>query len=168
MSNKALRISLRPTTSEDEAFLYEVYRSTRDEEMNAWGWDSVQRDAFLRMQFRAQQMSYQAEDEATDTKIILLETNPVGRMIVSRRENEIQLVDIALLTEYRSRGIGTSLLKAFLADATAACKVVQLHVLKTNRRAKRLYERLGFKSTGESGMHFEMEWTPEAEVPDLI
>ena len=113
-------------------------------------------------------MSYQAEDEATDTKIILLETNPVGRMIVSRRENEIQLVDIALLTEYRSRGIGTSLIKELIDEATAAGKVVQLHVLKTNRRAKRLYERLGFKSTGESGMHFEMEWTPEAEVPDLI
>src|SRR5437764_12785095 len=106
MSNRALNISLRPVGPEDEAFLYEVYRSTRAEELSAWGWDSAQQDAFLRMQFRAQQMSYQTEGAGTDTKIILLETNPVGRMIVSRRENEIQLIDIALLTEYRNGGIG--------------------------------------------------------------
>lgn len=162
VSNKALNISLRLVEPEDEAFLYEVYRSTREEEMAAWGWDSAQQDAFLRMQFRAQQMSYQAEDEETDTDIILLETNPIGRLIVSRRANEIQLVDIALLTEYRSRGIGSLLIKDLTDEAKSAGKVLRLHVLKTNRRAKRLYERLGFKTSGESGMHFSMERTPDA------
>ena len=155
------KVRLRPVTPEDEAFLYEVYRTTRAEEMAAWGWDEAQQDAFLRMQFRAQQMSYQAEDAGTKTEIIFLDAEPVGRIIVKSREYEIQLVDIALLTEYRCRGIGTSLIKDLIDEAKSAGKFVRLHVLKTNSGAQRLYERLGFKTSGETGMHFEMECHPQ-------
>ncbi|MDQ3817868.1 MAG: GNAT family N-acetyltransferase [Acidobacteriota bacterium] len=162
MSNEALNICLRVAGPEDEAFLYEVYKATRAEEMAAWGWDAAQQDAFLRMQFRAQQMSYQAEDVGTKTEIILLDEESVGRIIVKSREYEIQLVDIALLTEYRGRGIGTSLIKELIEEAGRAGKFVRLHVLKTNFGARRLYERLGFKVTGESGMHFGMERAPDA------
>jgi ribosomal protein S18 acetylase RimI-like enzyme len=157
VSNEVTTISLRPVTSEDEAFLYEVYASTRRAEMAAWGWDPAQQDAFLKMQFRAQHQAYEMEDEGTDTKLILLEGKPVGRLVVSRTKDEILLTDIALLTEYRSSGIGTALIKDLFDEATGAGKPVRLHVLKNNR-AIRLYERLGFKTTGEHGMHFQMEW----------
>lgn len=165
MPNEAASINLRPLTSEDEAFLYELYASTRAEELAAWGWNAVQQDAFLRMQFKAQQMSYQAEDVGVETKIILLEGKPVGRIIVARTESEIQLTDIALLTEHRSKGIGSALIKGLFDEATLAGKAVRLHVLKTNR-AMRLYERLGFRTINERGMHLQMQWTPH-EQPDL-
>ena len=157
--NAAPSLALRPVMPDDEQFLYELYRSTRADEMDAWGWDSAQQDAFLRMQFRAQQHAYEAEDGQNETKIILFEGRPVGRLIVARTDDEILLVDIALLTEYRSKGLGTVFIKDLFDEATRAGKPVRLHVLKTNR-AMRLYERLGFKTTGESGMHFQMEWTP--------
>lgn len=127
--------------------------------MAAWGWDERQQDIFLRMQFKAQRMSYGLEDEETDAQIILLEGKPIGQMIVARTNEEICLVDISLLTEYRSQGIGATLIKALFDEATRAGKIVSLHVLKSNR-AMRLYERLGFQTTGESGMHFEMKWSP--------
>jgi ribosomal protein S18 acetylase RimI-like enzyme len=161
VSNEATTISLRPVTSEDEAFLYEVYASTRRDEMIAWGWDRAQQDMFLRMQFQAQHQAYEMEDEGTETNIILLEEKPVGRLIVNRTEDEIQLTDIALLTEYRSRGVGAALIKNLFDEARRAGKTVRLHVLKNNR-AIRLYERLGFKTTGENGVHFQMEWVPGA------
>lgn len=162
MSNEATTISLRAVTAEDEAFLFEVYASTRRAEMLSWGWDRAQQDAFLKMQFKAQHQAYEVEDEATDTKIILLEGKPVGRLIVNRTEDEIRLTDIALLTEYRSSGIGTGLIKDLFDEAYRAGKPVRLHVLKNNR-AIHLYERLGFKTTGENGMHFQMEWVPAAQ-----
>jgi ribosomal protein S18 acetylase RimI-like enzyme len=165
VSNEATTISLRPVTSEDEAFLFEVYASTRRDEILAWGWDREQQDVFLKMQFKAQHQSYELEDEGTDTKIILLEGKPVGRLIVNRTEDEIRLTDIALLTEYRSGGIGTILIKNLFDEATGAGKPVMLHVLKNNR-AIRLYERLGFKTTGENGIHFQMQWVPDTQ-PDL-
>ena len=158
-SNAAQTLALRPVVPEDEQFLYELYRSTRADEMAAWGWDAAQQDGFLRMQFRAQQLGYEAEEGQNETKIILFEDKPVGRLIVARTDDEILLVDIALLTEYRSNGIGTVFIKDLFDEATRAGKPVRLHVLKNNR-AMRLYERLGFKTTGESGMHFQMEWNP--------
>ncbi|MBD0369753.1 MAG: N-acetyltransferase [Pyrinomonadaceae bacterium] len=164
MSNRAKTISLRPSTPEDEAFLYEVYKSTRAEEMAAWGWPTAQQDAFLQLQFKAQQMSYQMEDGQSGTQIILLDGQPVGQLIVNRTESEIHLTDISLLTEHRSGGIGTLLIKELFEEAAAEGKVVELHVLKTNR-AMRLYERLGFKTIGESGMHFQMQWVPGTERP---
>jgi ribosomal protein S18 acetylase RimI-like enzyme len=35
---------------------------------------------------------------------------------------------------------------------------VELGVFKINDRARALYERLGFITTGETGTHFEMRW----------
>jgi ribosomal protein S18 acetylase RimI-like enzyme len=159
VSNEATTISLRPVTLEDEPFLFEVYADTRRDEMAQWGWDRAQQDMFLKMQFKAQHQSYELEDEETETKIILLEGKPVGRLIVNRTESEIRLTDIALLSEYRSGGIGTILIKDLFDEASRMGLPVRLHVLKNNR-AIRLYERLGFKTTGESGMHFQMEWIP--------
>lgn len=162
VSNEATTISLRPVTSEDEAFLFEVYASTRRAEMAAWGWDPSQQEAFLKMQFRAQHQAYGMEDEGTDSKLILLEGKPVGRLVVNRTKDEILLIDIALLAEHRSGGIGTTLIKDLFDEATRAGKPVRLHVLKNNR-AIGLYERLGFKTTGEQGMHFLMEWFPACD-----
>ena len=160
-SNIASAVTLRPVLPEDEQFLYQVYATTRSEEMAAWGWDSAQQDAFLRMQFKAQQQAYETEAGQTETKIILLEGRPVGQLVVTITDTDIQLSDIALLTEYRSSGLGTVLIKDLLDKGMEAGKPVCLHVLKTNR-AMRLYDRLGFKITGESGMHYKMEWTPGA------
>jgi ribosomal protein S18 acetylase RimI-like enzyme len=152
-------VTLRPEGPEDEAFLFEVYRSTREDEMEAWGWDSAQQNAFLRMQFKAQQYSYETDDGQAESRIILLEDKTIGRLFVSRTDDAIQLTDIALLTEYRSKGIGTALIKTLIEEARRAGRTVRLHVLKNNRAA-RLYERLGFRTTGESGIHYQMEWTP--------
>ena len=159
-------ITLRPTTREDEPFLLAVYASTRAEELAAFGWNDAQREAFLRMQFRAQQLSYQARAAQTDTKLILLAGSPAGRLIVTRSKSEIRLTDIALLPEYRGKGIGTALIKDLLAEATRAGQAVRLQVLKTNR-AKRLYERLGFQTVSESATHFQMEWLPAAASSSL-
>lgn len=157
-SNAAQAIALRPVVPEDEAFLYEVYASTRREEMAAWGWPAAQQDMFLRMQFNAQQLGYDAEEGQREHHLILLDGAPVGRLLVARNEGEIVLVDIALLTEHRGGGVGSALIKGLCEKAAREDVPLRLHVLKTNLGAKRLYERLGFKTTGESGMHFMMEW----------
>ena len=47
-------ITLRPIGPDDEAFLYRVYASTREEELAPLGWNEAQKTAFLRMQFTAQ------------------------------------------------------------------------------------------------------------------
>lgn len=149
-------IALRSARADDDKFLYELYAGARAEEMAAWGWDTARQEAFLSLQFRARQAHY-SEYPSPDHQIILNDGQPVGRLFVSRLEDEIRLVDIALLPGHRDRGIGASVIRGLLDEAARGGKTVRLHVEKTNR-ARRLYERLGFVQIGDAGSHFFMEW----------
>ncbi len=151
-------ITLRAAQADDDAFLYDLYAGVRADEMAAWGWDAAQQQMFLRLQFNAQRQHYDQYPNA-DHRIILSDDQPVGRLLVSRLEDEIRLVDIALLPESRSRGIGGLLIQHLLDEARQAGKVVRLHVEKNNR-AQRLYERLGFARIGDTGSHLFLEWQP--------
>ena len=152
-------ITLRPIRPEDEGFLFDVYASTRLDELAALGWSEAQREAFLRMQFRAQHQSYLAQFPMADFTIILHDERPIGRLYIERRADEIRGIDIALLPEYRQAGIGTAILQDLLAEAARDGKPFRIHVEKLNR-AQRLYERLGFTTLDDDGAYRFMEWRP--------
>lgn len=156
-------LTLRCAQPEDAAFLFDLYASTRAEEMAAWGWDAAQQQAFLKFQFTAQQQHYESLEPEPDQQIVLRDDRAIGRLIVVRGEQEILLADIALLPEYRNAGIGTQLIQGLQAKAAQANNQVRLHVEKSNR-ARRLYERLGFQIVGDAGMHWQMEWHPTDRV----
>ena len=151
-------ITLRTAGMADEAFLYELYAGTRAEEMAVWGWDEAQQRAFLNLQFRGQQAHY-AEYPHPDHNLILEDERPIGRIFLSRLQDEIRLVDISLVPEARGRGIGTALIQGLLEEAALAGKAVRLHVEKFNR-AQQLYLRLGFRIIGDAQSHYFMEWKP--------
>ena len=154
------QVALRPAQADDEPFLLDVYAGTRADELAAWGWDAAQQLAFLRMQFTVQRRAYEMQYGEASHDIILFKDKEAGRIMVNRTEQEILLVDIALLPQYRNYGIGSSLIKDLCAEAASKDLPVRLQVLKSNTAAARLYERLGFSMTGDSGIHFEMEWCP--------
>ncbi len=152
MENETVNLFLREAKPEDESFLLEVYASTRLEELDGLGWDDNQKQAFIRMQFLARERCYPRVND----RIIVLNGRPIGRMMVDRSEAAILLRDIALLTEYRNAGIGSRLIQDLMKEATAAGKPVELHVVATSS-AVRLYERLGFRRSGEDGSIFGNE-----------
>ena len=152
-------LSLRPALPEDDGFLYALYASTRAEELDAWGLAGAQREAFLRMQYLAQQQSYYAQLPRADHRVVVVDGAPAGRLLVERREEEIRLADVALLPEHRGRGLGTALVKQLLEEARAAGKPVRLHAL-TGGRAAALYARLGFGVLADEGPYVLMEWRP--------
>src|SRR5688572_1089219 len=98
MQNEETVLLLRDATPEDDAFLLDVYVSTRLEELAGTGWDDHQKRAFIQMQFLARERIY----PQVDSKIILLNGRPAGRMLVDRNDAAILLRDIALLPEYRN------------------------------------------------------------------
>jgi ribosomal protein S18 acetylase RimI-like enzyme len=151
--------SLRPTQPEDEPFLFEVYAGTRADEMALVSWPTEQKYAFLQMQSNAQRQSYTQQFPAAQWNIVLRDAESIGRLIVDQADDAIHLLDIALLPEYRNAGIGTLLIQNLLDEAAQINKPVQLHVDKNNR-AQRLYDRLGFRVIGDTGIYFSMEWRP--------
>ena len=155
MQDEQVNLLLRDVTTEDEPFLFEVYASTRIDELTGIGWNDDQKQAFIKMQFIARERSY----PRVGNRIILLNGRPIGRMMVDRSEAAILLRDIALLTEYRNAGIGSRLITDLMKEASSAGKPIELHVLASSP-AVRLYERLGFRSSGDDGAYLEMKWVP--------
>jgi ribosomal protein S18 acetylase RimI-like enzyme len=165
MPANLVAIALRPEGSADEPFLLEVYASTRQEELEVMGWSAAMRQAFVRMQFKAQQLGYRAAFPCAEFAIIMSGGQAVGRIIVNRADNEFRLVDIALLPAHRGCGLGTALMQDILREAVATKKTVRLSVLK-GQRAFRLYQRLGFEKTGEDGVRDQMEWRGDRLLPN--
>jgi ribosomal protein S18 acetylase RimI-like enzyme len=67
------------------------------------------------------------------------------------------VIDIALLPEFRRRGIGTALLRALLEEGAARDLPVRIHVERLNP-ALALYERLGFRLLEDRGVYLFLEW----------
>jgi len=153
-------ISLRPERPDDEALLFAVFASTREEELALTNWDAATRQAFLRQQFAAMRQGYRGMFPTGEFLIVELAGQPVGRLVVNQSENEVRVVDIALLPAQRNQQIGTVLMRQICA---AAAKPVRLSVFKNNR-ASDWYQRLGFTRTGEQGFYDELEWRP----PNLV
>jgi ribosomal protein S18 acetylase RimI-like enzyme len=152
-------VAFRPITSQDEEFLYRVYASSREEELAQVAWGASEKEAFLRMQFSLQHKYYREVFSAASFLIIELERLPIGRLYIDRTTDEIHIIDIALLPEHRGRGIGTSLLKAILAEAAANNLPATIYVERFNR-AQNLYRRLGFATVSESEVYLLMECKP--------
>jgi ribosomal protein S18 acetylase RimI-like enzyme len=149
-------ITVRAEQIEDEAFLFELYCSTRRQELDAWGWTPSMQDGFLKMQFRATQGHRRAYPQA-DYQIVLLDGLKAGRLAVHRNRDEVHLVDLALLPQFRNGGVGTELIRQLCHEAEAAKQTVRLQLLKGNR-AERLFRRLGFVKIDETELHAELKW----------
>ena len=153
-------LSLRKISKEDLPFLYQVYASTRWEELAVTGWPKEQIDWFLLTQFNMQHTQWQQNYPQADFDLILLDHTPVGRLYVDRWETEIRIIDIAVLPEFRGRGIGTHFLKQLKREAGQKKLLLSLHVEKNNP-ARSLYQRLGFRLAQEDDVYDLLEIEPD-------
>jgi len=153
------KVTLRNSTRDDMGFLARLYGDARRGEVAEWGWPQAQQEMFLRMQFDAQHRSYQAGFSGAEDRIVCLDGSPAGRMMVAREPEGMRLIDIALLEEYRNRGVGTLLLLQLLEECNDHGDTLRLHVRQGNP-AIRLYLRLGFVQTGADEMYVQMKRSP--------
>lgn len=154
------RLELRDALDSDLPFLFTLYRDVRGPEVAAWGWPPAQVEPFLRMQFDAQRRSYQAANPESKNKIVSVEHVQVGRILLAFAQGEMTLVDIALLSVYRNRGIGGYLIRRLLQNCQEGQIVLRLQVFQGNP-AIQLYRRLGFVETGCDPMYIQMAWSPK-------
>ena len=150
-------ISLRPLQELDLPFLYRVYASTREEELSVVPWSAEQKADFLRMQFESQHAYYHEQFPASSFDLVLVNGEPVGRLYLDRRGDEIRIIDIALLAEFRGQGTGSKLLREILQEARDQQIPVRIHV-ESNNPAMSLSRRLGFEMIEEQGVYYLMEY----------
>ncbi len=151
-------VALRPVIDADREFLVGVYAASRDEELSQVIWPDGQREAFVRLQFDAQDTSYRAQNPHGSFDVIEVGGEPAGRLYVGHRPGEIRIVDISLLPSYRGAGVGSMLIRRLQEEAAEARCILSIHV-EIHNRAAELYSRLGFVVRGEAGVYRRLEWT---------
>jgi ribosomal protein S18 acetylase RimI-like enzyme len=137
-----------------------VYGSTREEELAMTNWTEWQRMAFLQMQLNAQHSHYREHHPDAEYQVIILDDVQIGRLYIARKQNEIRILDVTLLPEFRNRGTGTSMLNDLIAEAEETQKTLTIYVESFNRSLG-LFKRLGFSKIGEHGYSHLMEWRPD-------
>lgn len=159
-------IVLRPATSADRPLLLRVYASTRQQELAQVPFTPEQKAAFVEQQFAAQSAHYERHHGDSSFDVVEVGGEPAGRLIVSRRPQELLIVDVALLPRFRGGGIGTRLLAPVLAEADGRGAKVTIHVERFNP-AQRLYRRLGFApvAADEQGIYQLWERPPGGGAP---
>jgi GNAT superfamily N-acetyltransferase len=140
----------------DLELLISVYGSTRKPELDMLGWTEGQIDAFIRMQFEAQDRHYRSFYPGAGHSIVEVGGRAAGRLVVDRSEAEIRIVDLALLPEFRRAGTGSAVVERLCEEADAHGLPIRCHVEQSNE-ARRFWEQLGLVATGVDGAHIAME-----------
>lgn len=121
----------RPAGPEDDGLLFDLYRSERSD-VASFGWAGEAIGEFLAFQFRAREQSYRQQYPSADSRVVVVDGAPVGRLLVERRAGAVHLVDIAVLPSRRGQGIGSAVLGALLAEAATGGDRLTLSVLADN------------------------------------
>ena len=98
----------RDEVPQDQDFLFNLYASTRAQEMALTPWDAAQTESFLRSQFHLQAAHYHRHYPEAAFLVIQDGGQPIGRLYIDRQPGEIHILDIALAPERRGAGIGTA------------------------------------------------------------
>ncbi|MGI8486583.1 MAG: GNAT family N-acetyltransferase [Thermomicrobiales bacterium] len=142
---------LEPIDGGDIEFKYNVYSQTIKPYIDAlYGWDEDQHVANL----------WSLLESSRTPPAIVVQGKRVGAVQIEETRPEISLRQIAILPEYQKLGTGTAIIKSLMTRSRATQKPVRLSVFQGNTRARRLYERLGFKVVSESAEDAELAFTP--------
>ncbi|MGQ7856674.1 GNAT family N-acetyltransferase [Pedobacter sp. WC2501] len=140
-------IRFRNATDADFDLTFQIKRkSIKPYIEKIWGWDD------------AVQLEFHIEDfKSEKIKIIMDESDDaIGLIITTENKTHIYLKSLLLCDNVQGKGIGTEILRDLIKQAKSKSKQIELQVFKVNKRAKALYERLGFSTTGETELHYQM------------
>lgn len=142
--------TLRPAFKEDFEWLKKLHHDVmRDSVEQIWGWDVEFQDELFERQF-----------DPGGKMIVQVNGRDVGVLEVERRDQEIFLSNVQIAVEMQGRGLGSELIRALQHEAGERGVALVLQVNKANSRAHALYDRLGFRPSGETDTHFLMTWEP--------
>ncbi len=159
-------IKLRPATAKDEGFLKSLYEEARRWELGPISQDGNNElyDKVVKQQYESQHSEYFRRYDHAKYAVIQWDGISIGRIYIDYRDDEVRILDIAILSDYQGKGIASLVLRGVCIDAAFRSLPVRLSVSLLNR-AVRLYKSLGFVAIGPQSHIQEMEWfhpDPEA------
>jgi RimJ/RimL family protein N-acetyltransferase len=140
-------VALRSAMPADSGFAYRVREAAFRTCVEAvWGWDEAEQRRLHSRRFASQQF-----------RVIRASGVDVGVLAAARGPDCVKVNQVFILPERQGGGIGGECMRQVIEEADAAGLPVRLRVLKVNPRAAGFFQRLGFRSAGESETHVFME-----------
>ena len=153
-------LRLRSESEEDQDFRYRLFCNSRPPQFAVLAPEAFEQ--VMTYQFHGQNLNQLARFPQASFDVIELAGEPIGRVVVDRSAAVLHLVDLAIVPQWRDRGIGTAIMRALMDDARAAEIPVRLEVAATDDPAVRLYLRLGFIPIETAAFYARLEWQPTA------
>ncbi|MGN6129426.1 MAG: GNAT family N-acetyltransferase [Nocardioidaceae bacterium] len=150
---------LRPATDDDEQFLFDVFTTTWAEEVAALPNPNLAAHV-LRIQHTAQERRFEARYGDYDRFVIVHDGRRAGRFYAQSTPTMVHAIDMTLLPEFRSQGIGSRIVGDLLAMTARNGQSVTLRVPRRNTRAIALYEASGFRLVTVDDLDCYFEWSP--------
>ncbi len=145
-------LTTRPCVPEDADFVFSLMeRTSRDYVIATYGaWDPEWQRERFNQRFVPGSIS-----------VLRMDGQDIGILGVEEKDGTLFLGNLHILPELQRRGLGTAAVRIFLGDADERGLDATLQVLRVNP-ARRFYERLGFRITGETETHFLMRFSKGA------
>jgi ribosomal protein S18 acetylase RimI-like enzyme len=152
-------VCLRPSEPSDDAFLHDVFCTTWESEVAALPNKNLAQH-ILRIQHIAQERRFASRYPGHERLVVMVGGQRAGRLYLFETDSSLQVVDLTLMPQFRSRGIGTWILRHLMTEATRDGSTISLGVQRTNTRATGLYAALGFQLVSVDDLENGFEWTP--------
>jgi len=169
MSDLTHLARLRPCRASDDALLYDVFATTWQSEVAALPNQNLAQHV-LRIQHIAQERRFASAHPGLERLVVVEDGEPAGRLYLQQTPSRIEVVDLTLLTPFRSRGIGSALVRELVELAAREDRVIGLRVGRRLRRVTEFCLRLGFELVAVDDLDNHFEWTParvEAPQPEV-
>ncbi|MEM9214318.1 MAG: GNAT family N-acetyltransferase [Cyanobacteria bacterium P01_F01_bin.150] len=140
-------ITTRTATNDDKAFLWELKKAAMAQYVSAvYGWDDGFQRSFFEKGFNPDVI-----------QVIEQDGQSIGMYELQDRDDALYIARIEIIPARQRCGVGSHLLQRIIHQAIEQRKPLGLQVFKVNP-AQHLYRRLGFRDTGETDTHIQMEY----------
>lgn len=152
-----MRVSLRPATSDDDAFLFSLLFESVAANPDFAHFPTPLRQQLLELQVSARRTAVNNLPGSRD-EIILCNGERAGWLNYAETGDELRLVEILIAPARRNAGIGSHLIRLLIDRSAAARNPLRLAVDSGNHDALRLYQRLGFRIVESDQFRHTMEF----------
>jgi ribosomal protein S18 acetylase RimI-like enzyme len=152
--NRDFDIHYRPANPEDSGLCYAIKtRSIKPYVTAVYGWDEDFQQAFHQKTFNPDSTRILSLKDPVPGQPLELGVNRVfGYIEMEYRETEIFLANILIDQAFQGRGLGGAVMRELIRPGTP----VRLEVFRVNTRARKFYERLGFRITSRDPIKYVM------------
>ena len=151
----------RPAEPEDRDFQSALFLSARPH-LQSLPLPEAALAQLMDQQYDFQQADYQRRFAGASRLIVQERGVPIGALTVHDSGADLHIVDIVITPAVRGQGYGAALLRWVQGSAAVLGCRVTLSVDAADPAAQRLYERLGFASSGIDAVQLGMAWHPPA------